>query len=199
MDNQNQSEKLLITGHEYDGIQEYDNPTPGWWYLILNGSIAFSVLYVLVYHSMVPSLAERHAAAEAHSLEVRFAELRELPEGEEKLVAIMAEQPWLDQGAAIFQASCTLCHGEQGEGLVGPNLTDEYFLNSDSLIGMYDLIINGSENGAMPKRGGAPLKDEEVALVTAYVANLRGQNLEGPRGPEGVEIPPFPKPEPDGP
>ncbi len=187
-----QREGEELTGHEYDGIQEYDNPTPGWWYLIWNATIVFSVLYVLVYHSLVPTLAERHASAESHALEVRFADLRKLPEGEAKLLAIMGEKPWLDQGAAIFQSSCTLCHGQQGEGLIGPNLTDDYFLNATDLNGMYDVVLNGSANGAMPPRGGAPLKAEEVALVTAYVASLRGQNLPGPRVAEGIEIPPFP-------
>lgn len=183
-----------MTGHEYDGIQEYDNPTPGWWYMIFNATIVFSLLYVVIYHSVVPTQHERHAAAENRALEVRFAELRKVPDGEEKLLAIMAEPTWLAQGASVYQSSCTLCHGQQGEGLVGPNLTDNVYKNATSLVGLYDVILHGAGNGAMPARGGAPLKNEEIALVAAYVATLRGQNLEGPRGPEGIEIPPFPAP-----
>lgn len=180
--------------HEYDGIKEYDNPTPGWWYMVWAGSAVFCVLYVLVYHSMVPTLHERYAAKEARALDVRFAELRKLPEGEDKLLAIMAEPIWLEQGESIFKSSCTLCHGQQAEGLVGPNLTDEFYKNFTTLTGLYDVVLHGAANGAMPPRGGAPLKDEEVALVAAYVASLRGTNVPGPRGPEGVEIPPFPEP-----
>lgn len=183
-----------MTGHEYDGIQEYDNPTPGWWYMIFNATIVFSLLYVVIYHSVVPSQHERHAAAENRALEVRFAELRKVPDGEQKLLAIMAEPTWLAQGASVYQSSCTLCHGQQGEGLVGPNLTNNVYKNATSLVSLYDVILYGAGNGAMPARGGAPLKNEEIALVAAYVATLRGQNLEGPRGPEGVEIAPFPTP-----
>ena len=51
-----------VFDHNYDGIQEYDNPTPGWWYAIFAGCVVFSVLYILVYHTMVPSLPQRHAA-----------------------------------------------------------------------------------------------------------------------------------------
>lgn len=182
--------------HEYDGIKEYDNPTPGWWYMVWFGSMVFSVLYVVIYHSMVPTQHERLAAREAKALDVRFSELRKLPEGQDKLLAIMAEKPWLDQGASIFKSSCTLCHGQQAEGLVGPNLTDDYYKNLTTITGIYDVVLHGAANGAMPPKGGAPLKDEEVALVAAYVASLRGTNVPGPRGPEGVEIPPFPKPTP---
>ncbi len=181
--------------HEYDGIKEYDNPTPGWWYLVWAGSAVFSVIYVVVYHSsLVPTLHERHAAIEARALDVRFAELRKLPEGEDKLLRIMAEPNWLGQGESIFISACSLCHGQQAEGLVGPNLTDEFFKNATTLSGLYDVVLHGTANGAMPPKGGAPLKNEEIALVSAYVASLRGTNLPGPRGPEGVEIPPFPEP-----
>jgi len=61
-------------------------------------------------------------------------------------------------------------------------------------VGMYEVIKYGAGDGAMPARGGAALHDDEIALVTAYVASLRGKNLEGPRGPEGELAPPFPEP-----
>ena len=186
-----------LLDHNYDGIQEYDNPTPGWWYLIFGGSIAFGVLYIFVYHfsTLVPSMPERHAAAEAKALEARFAELNTLPLGEEKVVAIMSNADWLTRGETIFVQSCALCHQADGRGSIGPNLTDEYYKNVETLMTMSDFIAEGSPNGAMPPQK-TLLNDNEIALVTAYVASLRGKNLPTGDGvlPDylGHEIAPWP-------
>lgn len=184
-----------LTDHSYDGIQEYDNPTPGWWYAIFAGSAVFAVLYTMVFHTLVPSLPERHAAAEAAALDAQFAELNQLPMGEDKLLAIMAEPAWLSQGEAIFQGTCALCHSADGSGLVGPNLTDDKYKNITNLVSIADLITTGTDNGAMPSQKNI-LNENEIALVAAYAASLRGKDL--PTNPtvspeyEGVPIDPWP-------
>ena len=165
-----------LTGHNYDGIQEYDNPTPGWWYAIFVASVLFGGFYLLVYHLAVPSLADRHATAEARHLNMQFAELNKLETGEPKILTIMNEEAWLGRGAAIFTASCAICHSADGSGLVGPNLTDETYKNITGLMDITALIINGTPNGSMPAQKNL-LNDNEIALVTAYVASLRGKNL----------------------
>ncbi|MEM7754955.1 MAG: cbb3-type cytochrome c oxidase N-terminal domain-containing protein [Planctomycetota bacterium] len=190
-----------LTDHNYDGIQEYDNPTPGWWYLIFGATAAFSVLYVFVFHmsTLVPTLPERHAAAEARIFEQRFAELNQLPMGEEKVLTIMTRTEWLDKGANIFAGSCAICHNADGSGLVGPNLTDDLYKNIASLMDIADLVSEGTESGSMPAQKNL-LNPNEIALVTAYVASLRGQDL--PTGetvlPEylGTPIDPWPSPDP---
>lgn len=187
-----------LTGHNYDGIEEYDNPTPGWWYMVFAATIVFAVLYTAVYHSvMVPTLIERHAYAEAASLERQFAELNKIPMGEEKILAIMAEPDWLSRGQAIFAGTCAVCHGADGSGVVGPNLTDELYKNVSSLEGIADLVTNGTPNGAMPAQKNM-LNENEIALAAAYAASLRGKNL--PTGetvnPDytGHPIPAWPEP-----
>jgi len=171
-----------VLEHNYDGIQEYDNPTPGWWYMVFGGSVVFSLLYVLVYHFAVPTLPERHASAESRALEAKFAELSGLPAGEEKVLAIMSTEPWLARGETIFVQSCALCHQADGRGGIGPNLTDDNYKNIATILDISDFISEGSPSGAMPAQKNI-LNDNEIALVTAYVASLRGKNL--PSG-EGV-------------
>ncbi len=181
-----------LKDHNYDGIQEYDNPIPGWWHMIFWGSIVFAVCYTLIYQSpLVPTLRERHAWTEARALEVRFAELRGIPMGEAKLLQIMGQDAWLEQGKAVFRQQCALCHGPKGEGLIGPNMTDEYYKNTKSLGGIVTVIQNGAANGAMPAQRNL-MNENEIAIVAAYVASLRGQNLESPREAEGEVIPPWP-------
>jgi len=186
-------EELL--DHNYDGIQEYDNPTPGWWHLIFWGTIIWGVLYFVVVQmtALVPNQHERFEAVRTAAIEKQFAALMTIDDDLEKVLTVMGDENWLIQGKSVFVGACTLCHGQNGEGLIGPNLTDEYFKNATNLIGMIDVVTNGAANGAMPANKNL-LTDNEIALVVGYVASLRGQNLEGPRGAEGEEIPPFPEP-----
>ncbi|MEM7629126.1 MAG: cbb3-type cytochrome c oxidase N-terminal domain-containing protein [Planctomycetota bacterium] len=189
-----------LTDHNYDGIQEYDNPTPGWWWLVFGGSIAFAVLYVMVYHfsPFVPSILDQYASAEQRALQVQFAELNDVPMGEAKILTIMSEESWLEQGRAVYlSAACATCHGEDGQGLVGPNLTDGHYKNLTSLMGFVEVIRDGAANGAMPAQRNL-LNENEIAVVSAYVASLRGQNLDGPRGEEGEPIAPWPELTEDG-
>lgn len=184
-----------LTDHNYDGIQEYDNPTPGWWHLIFWGTIVWSVLYVVVMHltPLVPDRYTRLASARDEALQAQFAELMKIDDEITKVRTIMGDENWLAQGRSVFEGACIQCHGQRGEGLIGPNLTDSVYKNLDSLDGMLDVLYNGAANGAMPAQKNA-LDENEIALVVGYVASLRGEGLEGPRGPEGEEIAPFPEP-----
>jgi cytochrome c oxidase cbb3-type subunit 3 len=192
-----------LTDHNYDGIQEYDNPTPGWWHLMFLGSVVFAVLYVFVYHmsGIVPSLPKRLANAETAALELRFAELNTMPMGEAKILRILNQEQWLDQGATIYAGTCAVCHNANGSGGIGPNLTDETYKNIASLMDISDLVLNGTPNGAMPSQRNF-MNENEVALVSAYAASLRGKNL--PSSPnvkpeyEGVPIPAWPTIDDDG-
>ncbi|MGJ8636412.1 MAG: cbb3-type cytochrome c oxidase N-terminal domain-containing protein [Phycisphaerales bacterium] len=191
-DNQHSAELLE---HNYDGIQEYDNPTPGWWHLIFWGTIIWSVIYVVVMHltPMIPDRYTRLANTRDAAIQKQFAQLMTIPDPIEKVRTVMGDENWLAQGESVFQGTCTLCHGQSGEGLIGPNLTDEYYKNLTDLEGMIDVVTNGAANGAMPANKDL-LTDNEIALVVGYVANMRGKNLPGPREAEGEEIAPFPEP-----
>lgn len=183
-----------IAGHNYDGIQEYDNPTPGWWHVIFFGTILFGVLYTAVVHlsPMWPTRQERYAAAESRALEAQFAELQQIPMGEEKVRRIMGQPKWLEMGAQVFDGNCVICHNKDGSGLVGPNMTDDHYKNVTDLAGVIGVIENGAANGAMPAHK-TILNENEIALVAGYIASLRGKNLPG-KEPEGEVIPAFPGP-----
>jgi len=185
-----------LTDHNYDGIQEYDNPTPGWWYGVFGATIAFSVLYIFVYHlsTLVPPLPERHARIEAKALERRFAELNTIPMGEEKLIAIMETPQWLARGETIFQQSCALCHQADASGNIGPNLTDELYRNVTALADIPNLVAEGIGNGAMPAQKNL-MNDNEIALVSAYVASPPAKPST-PTTPDSPSPPGPPPPEP---
>ncbi|USN99955.1 MAG: c-type cytochrome [Phycisphaeraceae bacterium] len=192
-----------LTDHNYDGIEEYDNPTPGWWYLIFYGCVAFSVFYVCLVHltpqSVWKTRNEHYAEVEAAALKKQFSEVDKIPMGDAKILKIMAQPSWLAGGQEIFDKVCYACHGKFGEGManLGPNMHDDYYkpANVQSLGDIAKVIKNGAGGGAMPPGGGWPLSDNEIALVAAYMASMRDTPLpEGvtPKAPEGEKIAPWP-------
>jgi cytochrome c oxidase cbb3-type subunit 3 len=182
-----------LAGHTYDGIQEYDNPTPRWWDLLFVATIVFSPIYALWFHapSEGRTLADQYEAGLAENMRLQFGEIGELAADEPTILQYMNEPEWLKVGASTFATNCVSCHGRQGEGISGPNLTDDHYLNVKQIVDIAKVVAGGAKNGAMPAWGNR-LHPNEVVLVAAYVASLRGQNLPGPRPAEGAEIAPWP-------
>lgn len=182
------------TDHAYDGIEEYDNPLPGWWKWLFIASIVFSPFYWAYYHGggKGRTLADNYSVALAENTRLQFAEIGELKVDEPTIAKFMGKENWLKVGQSVFQSQCVSCHGREGEGKVGPNLTDDFYKNVASLGDIGTVINNGAGNGAMPKWSNR-LVANEIVLVSAYVATLRGKNVEGGRAPEGREIAPWPE------
>ncbi|HEX7008630.1 MAG TPA: cbb3-type cytochrome c oxidase N-terminal domain-containing protein [Phycisphaeraceae bacterium] len=181
----------VVLEHEYDGIREYDNPMPGWWVGLFWATIVFSVAYWVFYHvgGLGQTLEEAYqASVEAHA-QLAGAE-GELIGDAPTLLRLMSDAQAQQQGEKIFRAYCAACHGGGGEGLVGPNLTDDYYKNVLKIEDIVTVVTDGAANGAMPAWSSA-LSEADIVTVSAYIAGLRGKNLTGPRGAEGQEIPPW--------
>lgn len=191
----------LLTEHEYDGIREYDNPCPTWWHLIFAGSVVFSFVYFLFFHlgSLGWSVTDAYNDAVATNLRLRFKDIGELEANEPTIAHYMHQDDWLAIGSSVFATQCKSCHGSDGAGLVGPNLTDGRYKNLSDLAGIARVIQNGAGAGAMPAWKNR-LHPNEIVLVAAYVATLRGKNLHGQgdavekRDGHYREIPPWPAP-----
>ena len=179
-----------LTDHEYDGIQEFDNPTPGWWTAVFLISCLFSVFYIIFFHMGQQgwTMYDSYESDVANNLKLQFAEIGELSADGPTLLRLLKDSKLLTIGKAAYKANCVSCHGADASGLVGPNLTDDYWKNVHKIQDIVQIVNNGAANGAMPGWK-TRLHSNEIVLVSAYVASLRGQNLPGPRGQEGEEIP----------
>jgi cytochrome c oxidase cbb3-type subunit 3 len=183
------------TGHSYDGIEAYDNPLPGWWKWTFLASIAFSPLYLLYYHGGAQgrSVVDIYSVALADNTRLQFTEIGKLQPNAETIVKYMHKPSWVKVGQSVFRSHCISCHGREGEGQVGPNLTDQVYKNVKTIEDIAMVINNGAGGGAMPKWANR-LHPNEVVLVSAYVATLRGQDLSSARPAEGNRIAPWPEP-----
>lgn len=181
-----------LTGHCYDGIEEYDNPLPGWWKWLFLGTIVFSLGYIPVYHgNQARRVTDYYEAAVAENLRLQFAELGTLAADNEVILKYSRDPKWLAVGKSVFSSNCVSCHGAQAQGLVGPNLTDDFWKNVEQPQDVAKVVREGAANGAMPAWK-TRLHQNEVVLVAAYVISLQGTAPEGVgRKPEGKHIEPW--------
>ncbi len=180
-----------LTEHEYDGIREYDNPLPGWWKGIFWLTFIFAVGYFLHYQvfgvgdSIATTYAmEKKALDELHAKEAVAAG----NVTEETLAQVMADPDQLAQGKARFLATCAACHAPTAGGLIGPNLTDGYWLHGEGkLTDIFQTINHGVPQKGMPAWG-LQLPPAEVLHVAAYVGSLRNTNVPGGKPPQGNPV-----------
>lgn len=183
----------LLASHNYDGIQEYDNPTPGWWNWLFIGTIAFAPLYIFWYHSPVVNrdLVAQYQAEKDANLKLKFGELGDLELNRENMLKYLNDASWLEFGGNTFNTHCTKCHGANGAGMTAPNLTDDYYLHVKQIEDIAKVVRDGAKNGAMPPHA-EKLHVNEILFVSCYVASIRGQNLESTRKVEGDQITSWP-------
>lgn len=180
-------------GHSYDGIQEYDNPTPFWWNALFIASILFAPIYVLWFHSPYASNthAARYEVALAANLRKQFGELGDLPQTGDTVVKYMNDQKWQAVGQATFLTHCASCHGKNGAGISAPNLTDDLYVHVKQPGDIVDVLQKGRKAGSMPAWENR-LHPNELVLTAAYVASMRGKDLDGKNWPGEKPIDPWP-------
>lgn len=191
-------DKDRMLDHESDGIREYDNSAPGWLMWMLYGAIIFSVLYAayyaLAFGASEPDveLSEEEVAQKAKVQQYVAAHPIQAP-SDEALLAGTMDKALLDRAAARFAKTCSPCHGDQAQGLIGPNLTDDRWIHGGKVAQVFGTIVKGVPAKGMPPWGRA-LKPDEIAALTSYVRSLQGSNPPGPKAPEGDPVEPEPLP-----
>ncbi len=183
----------ILTDHSYDGIQEYDNPLPGWWKFLFWLFIFFAPLYVLYFHFGVEgrTVYDQYDRKMASIFELKFRKIGSLTPDRETITKFMNDPEGLGFGKVVFKTNCVSCHGAKGEGAIGPNLTDDHWKNVRNIEDIAKVISEGAANGAMPAWKTRLSHINQIVLTAAYVASLRENPEAGPRPPEGNVIPPW--------
>jgi cytochrome c oxidase cbb3-type subunit III len=175
-----------LLDHQYDGIQEYDNPMPRWWVWTFWGTFWFSVAYLFHYwvgNGVSVEAAYDEEARQAAALAAEQALKQDV--SEDGLEKLMADSGTVALGNDAFQAKCAACHLEKGQGSIGPNLTDLHWIHgSGKLMEIYGVVSEGVLEKGMPAWN-RQMKPEELRAVVAFVGTLRGTKVEG-KAPEGT-------------
>lgn len=179
-------------GHVYDGIEEYDNPLPRWWFMLFVGTIIFAVGYLVLYPGMgnwkgiLPGYDGGWTSAKQYDREITkadekygpiFAKYAALP-----IEEIAKDEAALKMGGRLFASHCAVCHGSDAKGSHGfPNLTDNDWIWGGEPETIKASILNGRQ--AVMPGWEAALGNDGIKNVAGYVRSLSGL-----KNPEGLDL-----------
>jgi len=180
-------EEDVMLDHDYDGIRELDNKLPPWWVALFYITIAWAVVYIGYFHvlKLGPLQAEEFEIKMQQAEEQVSAHLATLgAQVDENTAEKKTDEASLAAGKKVFELKCAACHRADGGGLVGPNLTDEYWLHGGDIKSIFKTIKYGVPSTAMApwEKQLSPLEIEETA---SYVMSLKGTNPPDPKAPQG--------------
>lgn len=177
-----------IRGHDFDGIEEYDNKLPNWWLWTFFGACIFSVAYWIHFHVLEtgPSSQQQYGAAMA-----AFDASSQKPLTDEGLIALSKDPKAVAEGKALFDdnAFCWTCHTKKAGGIqgLGVNLTDDHWKHDPKPLGLYATIAKGIPGTSMPAHEDT-LGRTRITKLVAYLLTLQGTNVEGGLPPEGKPL-----------
>ncbi|WP_097461155.1 cytochrome-c oxidase, cbb3-type subunit III [Mangrovitalea sediminis] len=181
-------------GHSFDGIEEYDNPLPKWWFYLFTATVIFSLAYVVLY----PTLGnfkgilgwtshgqwEQEMVDAQHKYGPIFAKFGSTP------IPELAKNPdAVKMGQRLFENNCAVCHGSTAHGNVGfPNLSDNDWLYGGTPDKIVE-TITGGRNGMMPAKGLMPnMTDEQVDELVNYVLSFSGREKDKAAAEKGKAL-----------
>lgn len=186
MSDQKNGHEPELTGHDYDGIEEYDNPLPTWWMVTFLGTIIFAFIYWIHYSFGGPSLATELTEAMTVIEAQQAAHASKALTGDELIQAVKDAD--LAVGAEQFSSKCSACHGVELQGLIGPNLTDAFWIHGKGDIAdLVHVIKVGVPEKGMPPWGAALTEQEVVALV-ALIESKQDSNPAGAKPAQGEKV-----------
>jgi len=177
-------------GHEeYDGIKELDNPLPPWLKYIFYITIVISFTYLT---RLVVFKDETIVQKKEYSKEMAVARAKTeiaVKEDAVKTAAqpAMTQEQILAAGKVTFDKICYVCHGKFGEGLVGPNFTDDYWIQGNRPEDLKKVIVDGViDKGMLSYK--SQLSNKQIDQVIAYILSLHGTNPPNQKAPQGVKV-----------
>ncbi|KHO66561.1 cytochrome-c oxidase, cbb3-type subunit III [Pseudomonas flexibilis] len=180
------------TGHSYDGIEEYDNPLPRWWFMLFVATIIFALGYLVLYPGLgnykgiLPGYEDGWTGVNQWKKEMAkadeqygplFAKYAAMP-----LEEVAQDEQALKMGSRLFASNCSVCHGSDAKGSYGfPNLTDNDWLYGGDPETIKTTILHGRQ-AAMPAWKDV-IGEEGVKNAAAYVRSLADL-----KQPEGIAV-----------
>ena len=185
----NDPKEPLLLDHNYDGIQELDNNLPRWWVWLFYITIIYAAVYLVYFH--VTRTGNSSAAQYDQEMkagnEIKSAAMGKFEAGIPTLTP-SSDAAVLENGHQTYAKFCAPCHRADGGGVVGPNLTDDYWIHGSTFADNIKVIWDG-----VPAKGmitwKTVLKPDEIYSVASYIYTLRGAKLATPGKPPENQTP----------
>lgn len=205
--------EVPTTGHEWDGIREYDNPMPRWWVWVFYATIVWGIGYSIAYPAWpLIDHATRGMLGQSTRADVD-AEIKRFDDANAAIKAQLVAAP-LDQiavndelkqyalraGASVFKNNCAQCHGAGAAGVQGkgyPNLLDNDWLWGGTMDDIHTTVTHGIRNTSdaearyseMPKFGvDGLLEPAQIGDVVEYVLQISGQEHDAAKATAGMQL-----------
>jgi cytochrome c oxidase cbb3-type subunit 3 len=185
-----EEEETILLDHNYDGIRELDNHLPPWWKWLFYFTIVWGIVYLFVYHvfDALPLMHEEYDIVMEDARIAREAFMASAGNNiDESNVEFSDEPQVLANGKAIYDRECVACHAPEGQGLIGPNFTDNYWIHGGSINDVFTTVKYG-----VPQKGmiswQSKLSPSEMRDVSSYILTFVGttpKNPPPPKAPEG--------------
>ncbi|MGN6648102.1 MAG: cbb3-type cytochrome c oxidase N-terminal domain-containing protein [Cytophaga sp.] len=176
-------EHEIMLDHNYDGIIELDNNLPTWWLYLFYATVVFAVVYfsyftVMKYGDNQTQEYEQEILAAAEEMKLHASKV------DENSATMLTDAAALKEGKILFDENCAACHGKLGEGGVGPNFTDAYWLHGGDIKSVFKTIKYG-----VPEKGmiawQTQISPVQIQQAASYILSLKGTNPPNAKAPQG--------------
>lgn len=181
-----EKEADMLLDHDYDGIKELDNALPPWWKYGFYITIFIAIIYLFKYEIWHngPNPTEEYNSEMISAREQVDAYLASMKNNVDEKTVTMSDASGIAAGAVTYSKTCVPCHGTKGEGGVGPNLTDDYWLHGGAVADLFKTIKYGYPDKGMQSWQStySPIQMQELA---SYIKTLKGTNPPNGKAPQG--------------
>ncbi len=181
-------EKDELMNHDYDGIQEYNNPLPMWWLWTFFGTIIFGFIYYLHYTTGAGPTLQQELDVALTDIKMQQSLHSASNELKPEDLSAQIQSADLQSANTLYQTRCTACHGDVLQGGIGPNLTDASWIHGK---GTAPEILKVLKEGVLDKgmpAWGTLLQDQELVQLTALVLSKQDSNPPGAKAPQGEKV-----------
>lgn len=182
-----EEEADVMLDHDYDGIKELDNVLPPWWVYLFYGCIVFAVVYLVRFHIIGDyTQKEEYEMALVEAQKEHEEYLKTAPDlVNVDNVELLTDDASIGAGKKIFTESCVACHGANLQGGIGPNLTDNHWINGGGVKNIFRLISEGSATNPVMAPWKESIAASDIQKIASYIVSLEGSKPDGAKDPEG--------------
>ena len=180
-------EKDMVMEHTYDGIAELDNPTPPWFMYLFYSSFVIAVAFMIMYHVVGDGqiMTTEYAQENVEADQANIAYMKKFANSiNENNVIVLTDAKSVETGGKIYAKNCVACHGDKGQGGVGPNLTDEFWLHGGSTKDVFHTLMEG-----VPEKGMISWKKTlnpiQLQHLVSFLSRFQGTNPDNAKAPQG--------------
>ncbi len=172
----NSEEKDILIDHGFDGIMELDNQLPKWWLGLFWFGVSYCIVYLLSYW-LTDFAHPIKEYDEEYKAQIASIEqwMKDTPPPTIESAVYSPDN--IAAGEEVFKTNCVSCHGDGGKGGIGPNLTDNTWINQPEKTlfkNVFHMVENGSPNNPTMQAWGknGVLTGFDIQNVAAYVYHI---------------------------